>query len=290
LVTVSGARGDGPVAPVWKERLTYVAMAPESRMLGTLTVGERLTGVRIRCPRCDAPKALLWRRFDYFGRERPIYFTKCTKCFRRTQLEAAEAAFRLVEVGIIDPMRLVDDKRQVGDAGNRTQGDEDGPGAVETAQMLVTNRERAFGRKHPLTFAARGQLSDAVGRNGDTTGAVRMYQQLLVDEEARLGSSHPSVLSNRYELAIWTARDGHPMPALVSLRTLCADQQRVLGADHPNTLSTRASIAELTDATGDREEAVTLLHEVSNDLVRVLGREHPITESVLSTLAEWEGR
>lgn len=228
---------------------------------------------------------------DYFGRELPLYFTKCGRCHRRRPISADEAAFRLVEFGVVDPIRVLHEGIPAAaeadpDGGARPVGDE----AVSVAadEQLVTNRQRAFGRGHSLTFAARAQLAEAVGKSGDPEEAVRRFEELLADQQAAVGHQSPAQLGNRYQAAVWTARSGRPAEALTTLRSLLGDQEAILGIDHANTLITRATIAQLIGETGDREEAITMLRQVHTDQLRVLGSEDPSTEATQRLLVEWE--
>lgn len=288
------------VHPEWKKRWTYVTTGGQNTTVrfasvGTVISAERLTAVEVRCPRCDAPAAVIWRRFDYLGRGLPLYFTKCRKCRRRRPIDADEAAFRLLEAGIRDPMEVlhqgipVPDHSEGSHRGDGGDAGNDG-GDVAGAEQLLTNRQRALGKKHPLTFVARAQLGEAVGQSGDAAEAARMYDHLLLDQLAAVGHQSPAVLANRYRAAAWTARAGLPQKALTELRGLLADQERVLGPDHANTLITRATVAQVLADTGDRDEALEMLREVTRDQVRVLGSEHPATEASQGLLAEWEGR
>jgi hypothetical protein len=272
----------------WMKRLTWVTTPPGSVRIGTIIAGERLAP-KVACPQCKHPSvATIWRRFDYFGRERPVYFTKCRRCHRRRGVDPVEVALLLLDAGVSNPLELVSDVGQHMWPDSRFADDNDPPLSVSSAQKLLLNYERAFGDKDLLTFRARRILADAVGDTGNATGAVRMYQQLLLEQQSELRADHPAVLANRYRLAIWTARDGHPSPALVALKNLLVDQERASSPDHPNTLAIRASIAELLAVTGDREEAVTMLRQVRADQLRVLGSEHPSTESTRRALADLE--
>lgn len=233
--------------------------------------------------------ARVWRRFDYFGRDHPVYFTKCRRCHRRMTVDPVEVALLLLDVGVANPLELVPDAGHRMWSGN-APGADNSAVSVPSAERLLLNYERAFGEKHPLTLMARSILADAVGDSGDTTEAVRMYQQLLLDQQSELPADHPAVLANRYRAAIWTARDGHPSPALVALKNLLADQERTTSPDHPNTLAIRGSIAELLAVTGDRQEAVAMLQQVRADQLRILGSEHPSTESTRRALADLDGQ
>ncbi len=165
------------------------------------------------------------------------------------------------------------------DHGDHARHDDDL--SVAEAEQLVANRQRAFGKKNRLTFAARAQLAESVGKSGNSEEAARIYEQLLVDQLAAVGHQSPALMSNCYRAAVWTAYAGRPSPALSALRDLLADEEQILGPDHANTLITRATIAQLMDETGDRDEALDLLRQVSQDQVRVLGSEHPATEATL---------
>jgi hypothetical protein len=267
---------------VWTKRVTWVTAPPGSVRIGTIIAGERLR-LRVGCPRCKAPSgATIWRRFDYFGPEHPVHFTKCRRCHRRTAVDPVEAALLLLDAGVPNPLEFVP---VVG----HDIWSETAPLSVPSAEKLVLNYERAFGKKNPLTFTARSILADAVGDSGDPAEAVRMYQQLLLDQESELRPDHPAVIANRYRAAIWTARDGHPSPAVVALKNLLVDQELVSSPDHPNTLAVRASIAELLAVTGNREEAIAMLQQVKADQVRVLGSEHPSTESTRRALVDLLG-
>jgi hypothetical protein len=267
---------------VWTKRITWVTTPAGSVRIGTVIAGERL-GMPVSCPRCKAPSgATIWRRFDYFGPEHPVHFTKCRKCHHRTAVDSVEVASLLLDAGVANPLELVPD---VGDDIWR----EITPLAVPSAERLVLNYERAFGKKHPLAFTARSILADAVGDSGDATEAVRMYQRLLVDQQSELRPDQPAVLANRYRAAIWTAKDGHPSPALVALQNLLVDQEKASSPDHPNSLAIRASIAQLLAVTGDRDEAITMLQRVKADQLRVLGSEHPSTKSTRRALLDMQG-
>ena len=274
------------IRPGWQKRLTYVTTPPRTTTgrfasVGTMISAERLLRVEIGCPRCDASAATLWRRFDYFGPELPLYFTKCRRCHRRRPIGADEAAFRLLEAGVIDPTEVLH-------AGIHSPDPVAAP--VTAAEELVANRQRAFGKRHPLTFAARARLGEAVGESGDAEGAARIFDELLADQVAALGHQASAVLANRYRAAVWTAYAGQTSPALAALRSLLADQNETLGTDHANTLITRATVAQLMDEMGDRDAAIEMLTQVSRDQLRVLGSEHPATEATRHLLAEWEGR
>jgi hypothetical protein len=283
---VVGSSDSASTRPGWQKRLTYVTTTARTTTgrfptAGTVISAERLLRVEIGCPRCDAPAATLWRRFDYFGPELPLYFTKCRRCHRRRPIDAGEAAFRLLEAGVTDPSDVLHE-------GIRSPKPAAVP--VTAAEELVANRQRAFGRGHPLTFAARAQLGESVGESGDAEGAAKVFDQLLVDQVATVGYRSPAVLANRYRAAVWTAYAGQPSQALTALRDLLADQEETLEPDHANTLITRATIAQLIDATGDRDEAIEMLRQVGKDQLRVLGSEHPATEATRQLLAEWQGR
>jgi hypothetical protein len=289
MLELVGPPDSATIGPGWQKRLTFVTTTPRTTSgrfpsAGMIISAERLLGVDIGCPRCDVPAATLWRRFDYFGPELPLYFTKCRRCHRRRPIDADEAAFRLLEAGVIDPPALLHDGMP---AANR---DSSAPVPVNGAEQLVANRQRAFGRRHPLTFAARAQLGESVGKSGDPEGAARVFDQLLVDQVAAAGHRSPAVLANRYRAAVWTAYAGQSSQALEALRALLADQEETLDPDHANTLITRATIAQLIDATGDRDGAIEMLKQVGKDELRVLGSEHPATEATRQLLAEWEGR
>jgi hypothetical protein len=296
-----GSPENTSVGPGWQKRLTYVTttrLAPTGRgaSVGTVISAERLLGVKICCPRCEVAAATIWRRFDYFGRELPLYFTKCRRCHRRRPIDADEAAFRLLEAGVIDPAKVLHEGIPAADLEQETRTRQDhSPTAddalsVAAAQQLVDNRQRACGRRHPLTLAARAQLADAVGRSGDAEEAAVIFERLLIDQVAAVGHQSPALLANRYRAAVWTAQAGHPSQGLTALRGLLADQERILGTDHANTLNTRVTIAQLIDAQGDRDEAIGMLRQVSRDQLRTLGSEHPASEATRRLLAQWEGR
>ena len=267
---------------VWTKRITWATAPPGSVGIGTVTTGERLA-LKVCCPRCKTPAAAtIWRRFDYPSPRHPFHFTKCRKCHRRTAVDPAEVALLLLDAGITHPLELVPDAGQ-------QMWSEATTLSVLSAETLLLNYKRAFGKKHSLTFTARSILADAVGETGDTTKAVLMYQQLLLDQESALRYDHPAVLANRYRAAIWTAKDGHPSPALVALENLLVDQEKASSPEHPNTLTIRGSIAEFRAVTGDREEAVARLQQLRTDQLRVLGSEHPSTESTQRALAVLQG-
>lgn len=272
---------------LWKKRFTWATTPPGSDRIGTIISAECLPA-KAACPRCKAQSAAkIWRRFDFFGREHPVYFTKCRRCRRRSAVDPVEVALLLLDAGVNDPLELVPD------AGQRMWSEYPAPNdndivSVPSAEKLLFNYERAFGKKHVQTFTARSVLANAVGETGDANEAVRMYQQILLDQESALRPDHPAVLANRYRAAIWTARDGYPSPALVALKNLLVDQERASNPDHPNTLAIRASIAELLAVTGDHEEAVAMLRQVMADQLRVLGSEHPSTEATRRALADLE--
>lgn len=231
------------VMAVWRKRLTWATAPPGSFRVGTIVAGEQLFGLKVGCPRCEAPSvATIWRRFDYSGREYPAYFTKCRRCHRRTMIDPDDAAFLLLDAGVANPVELVRESSQSTSEENTPQEDNDIL-SVSEAEDLLHNRQRAYGEKHPLTFEARSQLAEAVGETGEPTEAVRIYQQLLLDQQTALRPDHPEVLANRYRAAVWTARDGHPSPALVSLNNLLVDQERAMGPDHHNTLAIRGTVA-----------------------------------------------
>ena len=93
----------------WKKRLTWVTTPPGSVRIGTIIAGERLA-LKVGCPRCKHPSvATIWRRFDYFGREHPVHFTKCRRCRRRSAVDPVEVALLLLDAGIANPLELVPD-------------------------------------------------------------------------------------------------------------------------------------------------------------------------------------
>ena len=88
---------------VWTKRITWVTTPPGSVRVGTIIAGERL-GKRVGCPRCQATSgATIWRRFDYFGPEHPVHFTKCRRCHRRTAVDPLEVASLLLDAGVPNP-------------------------------------------------------------------------------------------------------------------------------------------------------------------------------------------
>lgn len=269
----------------WKKRLTWVTTPPGSVRIGTIIAGERLAP-KVACPRCKQPlAATIWRRFDYFGPDHRVYFSKCRRCHRRSEIDPVDVALLLLDSGVSNPLELVP---EVGHHMWHENASDNNIVSVASAEKLLLNYKRAFGDKHPLTFMARSILADAVGDAGDSTEAVRMYQELVLEEESQMRADRPAVLANRYRLAMWTARDGHPAPALVALKNLLVDQERASSSDHANTLTIRGSIAELLAVTGDREEAVAMLRHVRADQIRVLGSEHPSTEATRRALADLE--
>lgn len=297
--------GIGSINPEWKRRLTLATPSQnvsEPRgsawqvSVASVISAERLVGVKVGCPRCDAPAATVWRRFDFLGPELPLYFTKCRRCLRRRWVDADEAAFRLLEAGVADPVAVIHEGIPVVIEEQKTHSAWERSGVevdavfMREAKRLLANRQCALGKKHPLTFAARAQLAEAVGKSGDAQEAAQVYQQLLHDQVAAEGNQSPAVLANRYRAAVWTADAGKPWEALESLRSLLADEELVVGPDHANNLIIRATIAQLIDMTGDRDHAIEMFRVVAQDQLRVLGSEHPATEASLRTLAEWEGR
>lgn len=282
----------------WQKRLTYVTTTRQATTgsggmsLGTIIPAQRLQGTKVRCPRCDTVAATVWRRFDYF--KLPLYFTKCRRCHRRRAIDADDAAFRLLEAGVIDPMAVLHQRTPAAAMG------QDDPGAGESraangdsasvtaAAALVANRQRAYGRKHPLTFAARARLGEAVGKSGESSEAASMFEQLVADQVAAVGHQSPAVLANRYSGAVWTGYAGGISQALTALRELLVDQEKILGEDHVNSLITRTTIAQLLDQTGDREGAIEILRQAHQDQLRVLGSEHPATETTQRLLGEWD--
>ena len=298
MLDLVGSPRGGSNRQGWRKRLTYVTTSGRNTTgtfvsLGTVIRAELLVGARVRCPRCDSPAATLWRRFDYFKGELPLYFTKCRRCLRRRSINADEAAFRLVEAGVADHMGLLHKglpKSVDGtgtDDGERDDHDRSGL-SISDAKQLVENRQRAYGKKHELTFAARAQLAESFGNQGDPADAVRVYEQLVTDQRAAVGHQTPAVLANQFRTAVWTAHVGDPWKALTELGALLPDQERILGKDHVNTLITRTTIAQLTDQTGDREQAIAMLRELSRDQIRLLGSEHPVTEATRRLLADWD--
>lgn len=256
--------------------------------VGTIIPAQRLQDVKVRCPRCDTVAATVWRRFDYFGADLPLYFTKCRRCHRRRQIDADEVAFRLQEAGVAEPMNLLHDGVTPADEPENSVRDEGQEGSVAAAKALVENRRRAYGRKHALTFAARAALGEAVGKAGDSQEAARILEALVADQLDAAGHEAPALLANRYLAAVWTARAGRPADALAALRALLINQEQILGADHANCLITRATIAQLVHESGDRQAAIEMLRQVERDQIRVLGYEHPLTESTHQLLADWD--
>ncbi len=293
-----GSPPDTSLGPEWRNRLTYVTttgrpLSGRNGTVGTIISAQRLVGVTVRCPRCDASAASVWRRFDYFDHKLPLYFTKCRRCRRRRPLPSYEVAFRLSEAGVSDPVSLLRAGLRKPDAPTRTFGPFDEVPfpkisiSVGEAEEVLANRRRAFGRKHPLTFEARSRLCEAIGELGDAHEAARLYEDLLADQMAVADPLSPAILANRYRAAVWTALSGDAARALDSLRALLPAQQAALGDRHVNTLVTRAVIAQLMHETGDIDEAVRLLRQVSDDELEALGSEHPATEASRRLLAQW---
>jgi hypothetical protein len=281
------------VIPRWEKRLTYVTTTRQATTgnrgmsVGTIIPAERLQGVKVCCPRCDTPAATIWRRFDYFGAELPLYFTKCRRCHRRRPIDADEAAFRLLEAGVAEPMNILHNGTPAANETEPLSPGQTDENSVAAAKALVENRRRAYGKKHPLTFAARSALGEAVGNAGDPQEGARILDALVTDQSEAVGRERPAVLANRYRAAAWAARAGRPEEALAALRALVVDQEKVLGADHANTLISRATIAQLVHEAGDHEAAIEMLWQVERDQIRVLGAEHPATEATHRLLAEW---
>jgi hypothetical protein len=294
------------VSPTWTSRLTWVSTSGinstgRNASVGTIITAERLMGVRIRCPRCDAPAAALWRRFDYYEHQVALYFTKCRRCLRRRSIDSSDAAFRLMEAGVEDAESILPEPSpgSNGAAGagvgagpdaqtaHRPDDDTDSTQTVEQAQQLLANRQRAYGPRHPLTFSARADLAQAVGRSGDAERAAGLLDALVADQSKRSRATSPPTLANRYLAATWTARAGRPEPALADLRALLIDQTSTLGADHANSLITRATIASLVMELGDGEAAKAMLQAVHKEELQALGSEHPATEAARRLLEEW---
>jgi len=294
-----GSSDDAFLSPEWNSRLTYVSasgrtVAARNGTVGAIISAQRLEGVTVACPRCDARAAIIWRRFDYFDHKLPLYFTKCRRCHRRRPISAYEVAFRLSEAGVSDPMAVLRQGLRHSDASIRTVGPFDqvpvrkAAISIQEAEEVLANRRRAFGRKHPLTFEARARVCEAVGELGDAGEAARLYEDLLADQMAATDPRSPAVLANRYRAAVWTALAGDAPRALDSLRALLPAQTAALGDKHVNTLVTRAVIAQLMHETGDVDGAIHALREVSNDELRTLGSEHPATEASRRLLAQWD--
>lgn len=294
-----GSSQDAFLYPEWKSRLTYVtatgrAVSARNGTVGAIISAQRLGGVTVACPRCEARAASVWRRFDYFDHKLPLYFTKCRRCHRRRPIPSYEVAFRLGEAGVSDPMSILREGLRTADPPIRTVGPFDQVPAQKTAislreaEEVLDNRRRAFGRKHPLTFEARARLCEAVGELGDANEAARLYEDLLADQIAAADPRSPAVLANRYRAAVWTALGGDAPRALDSLRALLPAQAAALGDRHVNTLVTRAVIAQLMHETGDVDAAIHALRQVSNDELRTLGSEHPATEASRRLLAQWD--
>ena len=68
--------------------------------------------------------------------------------------------------------------------------------ALEQCQVLLLDRERELGPKHPDTLMTQHSIAHWTGQTGDAVRALELCQALLPNEVEVLGPNHRETLSS----------------------------------------------------------------------------------------------
>ncbi|MFD4636562.1 tetratricopeptide repeat protein [Lentzea sp. NPDC058436] len=186
--------------------------------------------------------------------------------YARRLLDLAESAFRrAAEAG--NPAAELSVADCIGEAGRRRD-------ALASLHIIVEERTRRLGPRHPDVLDALRALGSWTGRVGDLRGAVAIFE-LLVDERASaFGATHPDTLAARHALANWCGRAGDLPTATGEYRRLVDDLVHLIGQDEPQTLAARHELANWLGRAGCQEEALAEHESVLVARQRVLGPDH----------------
>ncbi|MDR1041196.1 MAG: tetratricopeptide repeat protein [Deltaproteobacteria bacterium] len=150
---------------------------------------------------------------------------------------------------------------------------------------LAVNSEKALGRDHPQTLAARRSLALATAGSNPEAAADALR---AVSETAAfaLGPEHPETLRARGALAKALTEMGDFPAAREILVRVAESFARTLGADHPDTYRYRDRLAFVLNGMGDREGARDMYGLVLESRRRVLGDDHPDTLKAKEDIAQ----
>lgn len=199
--------------------------------------------------------------------------------YARRRLDLAQSAFqRAASAGNqLAELKIVD---CIGETGRRAD-------ALAALRVIVAERIRSGGPRHPSTLEARQALAGWTGRAGDPRGAVLLLEDVVGDLTVTVGAAHPDTLTARHWLANWMGRSGHVSDAIGEYRRLVVNRSSYDGPDHPHTLAARHELANWLGRNGNAEAALLEHEEVTTARTRVLGPDHPDTLRSRHRFARW---
>jgi tetratricopeptide (TPR) repeat protein len=157
--------------------------------------------------------------------------------------------------------------------------------AIQIAEPLLADSERALGPDDPSILTARNNLGELYRSAGRAAEAIPLHERTLADRERTLGPDHPDTLNSRNNLAATYVAAGRAAEAIPLHERALADLERILGPDHPNTLNSRNNLATAYQEAGRAAEAIPLHERALADLERILGPDHPDTLNSRDNLA-----
>ncbi|MCD9027868.1 serine/threonine-protein kinase [Luteimonas sp. BDR2-5] len=140
--------------------------------------------------------------------------------------------------------------------------------------QVVAGRQALLGPEHPLTLAARGGLSNAVGGLGEHERMLAMDRELLDIRRRVQGHAHPDTLAALSNLASSLLSLDRDAEALEAARAAWQGRRQSLGPAHPQTLRSEQLMTNAMRRLGQVDAALVHQRSIHARRHEVLGPTH----------------
>jgi tetratricopeptide (TPR) repeat protein len=144
-------------------------------------------------------------------------------------------------------------------------------------QQCIDGWEKIWGREHPHSLLARGNLATLYADQGKSDEALPLHKFCLETAERVLGTEHPDTLRYSNNLAhLYQGLDMLKLAESLFQRGLDTST-RVLGDEHPGTLLAYNNMAGLYMTQQKFADAEPMFKHCVKERSKVLGTDHPDT-------------
>jgi hypothetical protein len=124
---------------------------------------------------------------------------------------------------------------------------------VALERVVLEAKSRIFGKLHPNSLIAAGNLAQTLSKEGSKESeerAMELQGDALEGAKRVLGDDHPITLTSEGNYARILSRKSEHAEAATIQRRVLAVQRKVLGAEHPDALRTAARLGVSLNALG----------------------------------------
>ncbi|KAJ7153605.1 P-loop containing nucleoside triphosphate hydrolase protein [Mycena filopes] len=161
--------------------------------------------------------------------------------------------------------------------------------ARDIAERMVEKWTKLYGKDHPKTLVAMGNLAETYGELGEHERAEELKTTVLEKRTKLFGEDHPDTLLAMGNIARTYSTLGEHKQAEVLETIVLEKQTKLFGEDHSDTLLAMGNLAATYSTLGKHKVAVKLKAVVLEKLTRLFGGEHPDTLLAMGNLAATYG-